>query len=63
MSLDAFRDEDAEFALRLIKSGVACEFRIYSGAYHGSEIFTAEADLSKRIVAGRIDALERFVAL
>jgi acetyl esterase/lipase len=61
--LDAFRDEDAEFALRLLKSGVACEFRIYPGAYHGSEIFAPEAELSKRIVAGRVDALKRFIAL
>ena len=61
--LDAFRVEDAEFALRLLKSGVACEFRIYPGAYHGSEIFAPEADLSKRIVAGRVDALKRFIAL
>ena len=62
-ALDAFRDEDAEFALRLLKSGVACEFRVYPGAYHGSEIFAPEADLSKRIVASRIDALKRFIAL
>jgi len=61
--LDAFRDEDAEFALRLLKSGVACEFRVYPGAYHGSEIFAPEADLSKRIVAGRVNALKRFIAL
>ncbi len=62
-ALDAFRDEDADFALRLLKSGVACEFRVYPGAYHGSEIFAPEADLSKRIVASRIDALKRFIAL
>jgi len=60
--LDAFRDEDTEFALRLLKSGVACEFRIYPGAYHASEIFAPEADLSKRIVAGRVDAIKRFIA-
>jgi acetyl esterase/lipase len=60
--LDAFRDEDTEFALRLLKSGVACEFRIYPGAYHASEIFAPEADLSKRIVAGRVEAIKRFIA-
>jgi acetyl esterase/lipase len=61
--LDAFRDEDTEFALRLLKSGVACEFRIYPGAYHASEIFAPEAELSKRIVAGRVDAIKRLIAL
>jgi acetyl esterase/lipase len=61
--MDLFRDEDTLFAQRLIQSGVACEFRIYPGAYHGSEVFAPEAELSKRIWAGRVDALKRFIAL
>jgi acetyl esterase/lipase len=60
--MDAFRDEDAEFALRLIKAGVPCEFRIYPGAYHASEVFAPEAALSRRIWAGRLEALRRFIA-
>jgi acetyl esterase/lipase len=60
--MDLFRDEDAHFALRLLQSGVPCEFRIYPGAYHASEIFAPDADLSKRIWAGRIEALKRFIA-
>jgi acetyl esterase/lipase len=59
--MDMFRDEDAHFALRLLQSGVPCEFRIYPGAYHASEVFAPEAELSKRIWAGRIEALKRFV--
>ena len=59
--MDAFRDEDAAFALRLAQSGVPCEFRIYPGAYHASEVFAPEAALSKRIWSGRIDALKRFI--
>jgi acetyl esterase/lipase len=60
--MDAFRDEDAAFALRLNHSGVPCEFRIYPGAYHASEVFAPEAELSKRIWAGRVEALRRFIA-
>jgi acetyl esterase/lipase len=60
--MDLFRDEDTAFAQRLIQSGVACEFRIYPGAYHGSEVFAPEAELSKRIWAGRVEALKRFIA-
>lgn len=59
--MDAFRDEDAHFALRLIQSGVPCEFRIYPGSYHGSEVFAPETELSKRIWAGRIEALKNFI--
>jgi acetyl esterase/lipase len=59
--MDAFRDEDAAFALRLAQSGVPCEFRIYPGAYHASEVFAPEAALSQRIWSGRIDALKRFI--
>jgi len=60
--MDAFRDEDAAFALRLNHSGVPCEFRIYPGAYHASEVFAPEAELSQRIWAGRIEALKRLIA-
>lgn len=60
--MDAFRDEDAAFALRLNQSGVPCEFRIYPGAYHASEVFAPEAELSKRIWAGRVEALRRFIS-
>jgi acetyl esterase/lipase len=60
--MDAFRDEDTHFALRLLQSGVPCEFHIYPGAYHASEVFAPEAELSKRIWAGRVAALKRFIA-
>ena len=60
--MDAFRDEDTEFAMRLLQAGVPCEFRIYPGAYHASEVFAPEAALSKRIWAGRVEALQRFIA-
>lgn len=59
--MDAFRDEDAHFALRLMQSGVPCEFHIYPGAYHASEVFAPEAELSKRIWSGRVHALKRFM--
>jgi len=59
--MDALRDEDAAFALRLAQSGVPCEFRIYPGAYHASERFAPGAELSQRILAGRIEALKRFI--
>lgn len=58
-TVDLFLDEDIEFVQRLIQAGVPCEFHINPGSYHASETFAPEADLSKRIVAMRLDALRR----
>ena len=58
-TVDLFRDEDIEFATRLMQAGVPTELHVNPGAYHGSENFAAEAPLSRRIWARRIDALRR----
>ena len=59
--MDMFRDEDFDFAMRLNQAGVPCEFRVNPGAFHASETFAPEADLSKRIWAARHEALRRFI--
>ena len=59
--MDMFRDEDFDFAMRLNQAGVPCEFRVNPGAYHASETFAPEADLSKRIWTARFEALRRFI--
>jgi acetyl esterase/lipase len=56
---DLFRDEDIEFAARLIKAGVTTEFHLYPGAFHASEMFSPNAKLSKRIWEARYSALSR----
>ena len=57
--LDLFRDEDIEFAKRLLQAGVSTELHVYPGAYHASESFAPEAELSKQIWTKRIEALKR----
>ena len=57
--LDLFRDEDIEFASRLIKAGVTTELHVYPGADHASESFAPEAELSKQIWTKLIEALKR----
>lgn len=57
--LDLFRDEDIDFAQRLMRAGVPTEFHVYPGAYHASEVFAPDAELSRRIWAARISALTR----
>jgi acetyl esterase/lipase len=37
-SLDGFRDEDVDYALRLNQAGVPCELHVYPGAPHGYQV-------------------------
>ena len=57
--LDLFRDEDIEFAKRLLQAGVTTELHVYPGAYHASESFAPEAELSKQIWTKRIEAMRQ----
>ena len=61
-TVDLFRDEDIAFAQRLMAAGVPTELHIHPGSYHAAETFAADAALSKRIWALRIDALKRALA-
>jgi acetyl esterase/lipase len=58
-TVDLFRDEDISFAQRLMQAGVPTELHVHPGSYHAAETFAADAALSKRIWALRIDALRR----
>jgi acetyl esterase/lipase len=55
--LDLFRDEDIDYATRLMRAGVPTELHVYPGAVHGSEIFAPASQLATRIIACRMDAL------
>ena len=57
--MDLFRDEDVEFAGRLLQAGNPLEFHVYPGAYHASEVFAPTAELSQRIWSTRIAGLKR----
>ena len=59
---DMFMDEDVEFANRLQDAGVPVELHVYPGAYHASEVFAPTAELSQRIWAARIAALQAALA-
>lgn len=61
-TVDLFLDEDIVFVQRLIAAGVPTEFHIHPGAYHAAETFAADAALSRRIWALRLDALRRGLA-
>jgi len=59
---DLFRDENALYAHRLIAAGVACEFSMYAGVFHGADGFMPTAKVSQRLVGGYTSALAHALA-
>ncbi|WP_104087211.1 alpha/beta hydrolase [Arthrobacter sp. GMC3] len=57
--LDLFRDEDFDYAARLLRAGVPTEFQVYAGVYHGSDGLVPDADVSIRFLRDRDEALLR----
>ncbi|MET0136028.1 MAG: alpha/beta hydrolase [Kibdelosporangium sp.] len=55
---DPLRDEDIEYARRLLHAGVPTELRAYAGTFHGSASI-AEAAVTKRMKADLLDDLRR----
>lgn len=55
--LDVLRDEVVEYALRLTQHGVSTELHVYPRAYHGWDVLSPEAAISRRAVAERQIAL------
>jgi acetyl esterase/lipase len=61
-TLDVFRDEDLDYAARLLQAGVETELHIYPGAPHGFETMAPTAALSLRCDADMVSALRRAMA-
>lgn len=57
-ALDLFRDENIEYAQRLMKAGVATELIVYPGACHGFQ-FARDAAVTKQYFRDHSDALRR----
>jgi acetyl esterase/lipase len=57
--LDLFRDEDIDYASRLMQAGIPTELHVYPGAVHASEVFAPESDVARRVIGYRIAALRR----
>ncbi|HXY94735.1 MAG TPA: alpha/beta hydrolase [Acidimicrobiia bacterium] len=58
-TLDVFRDENLDYALRLLAAGVPTEVHVYPGACHGFEMIMPFADVSQRCQRDIDDALGR----
>jgi acetyl esterase/lipase len=55
--LEVFRDEDIDYAARLLRAGVPTELHVYPGAYHGWDLTSPEATVTIRMVEERTRAL------
>jgi acetyl esterase/lipase len=55
---DPLRDEDIEYALRLLRAGVSVELHQWPGTFHGSQAIIS-ADVSQRQIAELAAALRR----
>lgn len=58
-TVDLFRDEDINYAQRLMAAGVPTELEVYPGMFHAGERVAPEADVSQRMFNGYISALKR----
>ncbi|WP_125610209.1 alpha/beta hydrolase [Specibacter cremeus] len=57
--LDLFRDEDIDYAARLLRARVPTELSVYAGVYHGSDGLNPEAAVTARMVRDRDEAIIR----
>ncbi len=57
--LDLLRDEDIEYAMRLMQAGIPTELHVHPGAMHGFVLFAASAPVSERAISGYVTALKR----
>ena len=58
-NLEVFRDEDIEYANRLMQAGVPTELHVYPGVFHGWELFSPEAPVTMRAMGMRLGAIRR----
>ncbi|MEU9349212.1 alpha/beta hydrolase [Streptomyces sp. NPDC048278] len=52
-SVETFRDEDIDYAARLLQAGVQCELHVWPGGFHGFDGMTPQAALSRTASATR----------
>lgn len=57
--VDLLRDENIEYATRLMQAGVPTELHVYPGAFHGFEGAVPTAQVSQRAVSEYVVALKR----
>jgi acetyl esterase len=59
-SLDLFLEENIEYALRLVRAGIAVEIHSYAGGIHAFDLVT-EASVSRCFAADLANCLKRWL--
>lgn len=59
--LDLVRDENIDYAQRLMQAGVTTELHVHPGAYHGFDLAVPESAVGRRAVNGYFEAFNRGV--
>ncbi|MCW2831270.1 MAG: lip2 1 [Aeromicrobium sp.] len=62
-SLDLFHDEDLAYARRLTEAGVPCTVDVVDGAFHGFDIITPRAAVSRTFFARQCEVLRLALGL
>ncbi len=60
-TLDLFRDENIEYARRLMVAGVPTDLLVYEGLFHGVEMLVMDAVVSERMRTGYLSGLRRAI--
>ena len=58
-SVDAFIDENTDYAARLHDAGVETQFEVFKGGYHAFEFYMPDAQISKRARESHYQAIRR----
>jgi acetyl esterase/lipase len=61
-SVETFRDEDIDYATRLLQAGVQCELHVWPGGFHGFDGMAPQASLSQTASATRAAWVRRLLA-
>ncbi|MFT4233233.1 MAG: alpha/beta hydrolase fold domain-containing protein, partial [Leucobacter sp.] len=61
-SAELFRDEDVEYAGRIWSTGGQAELHIWSGAFHGFDVFAPDHPITRAALATRSSWLRRILA-
>jgi acetyl esterase/lipase len=62
-SAETFRDEVADYALRLLRAGVSAELHVWSGGFHGFDTLVPQAVISQHARAARAQWLRRMLSV
>jgi acetyl esterase/lipase len=61
-TVETFRDEDIDYATRLLQAGVQCELHVWPGGFHGFDAIAPQASLSQAALATRAAWVRRLLA-